>query len=69
MLEENMQEGSRQKIDRAIDRAGKLSYQSLNERFLLVQKKQVATWKALSLVTFVAFLAAMSILFVSYYLD
>ena len=64
-----MQEGSRQKIDRAIDRAGKLSYQSLNERFLLVQKKQVATWKALSLVTFVAFLAAMSILFVSYYLD
>ena len=64
-----MQEGSRQKIDRAIDRAGKLSYQSLNERFLLVQKKQVATWKALSLVTFVAFLAAVSILFVSYYLD
>lgn len=69
MLEENKQEGSRQKIDRAIDRAGKLSYQSLNERFLLVQKKQVATWKALSLVTFIAGLAAASIWFASYRLD
>ena len=69
MLEEHKHGGSRKKIDRAIDRAGKLSYQSLNERFMLIQKKQVNTWRAISLIIFFASLAAASIWFASYRLD
>ncbi len=52
-----------ERMDRIIDNRGRSTYQILNERFLLIQKMRIAAWKGLSLVAFLAGIAATSIWF------
>jgi hypothetical protein len=68
-MSDNYSDENKNMSDRPIDFSALKTYETLGERFVIVSKMEIRTWKALTIVAFIAGLAAACIWFVSYQFD
>jgi hypothetical protein len=54
---------------RLIDFSAQKTYETVGQRFMLISKREVRTWKAISIVTFFAGIFATAIYFSAYRLE